>query len=339
MPELELDLVTARRELAGMRIGVVYGSSSHEDALYMDQVPQADWSLTHILEALTAQGLATAHLDPTRREFLADLERVDLVFVNAHGPYGEDGRLQGLLDYLGKPYSFSGVGASAVAMDKLLTKAVFRELGITTPKSSLLVPASADPREVVPGWPLMVKAVDGGSSLGLRKVATPDGLVSAVADLRNDGYDRIFLEEYIEGRPVTISVIVTATARLCLPPLEAVIPHGEFYDAETKLHGNSTESLSYRVPTDLATATISTMEDAALNFGAFVGCRGAYRLDFVVSDGQPYALEANTVPGLQPRSNLPFSADVAGISYSDILLLLCADALRSHRPRPWDNQQ
>lgn len=317
-----LDSNAARRRLAGLTIGVVYGPTSHEDSVYMDHVPRREWSLTRIIETFASEGLEATHLDPTASDFVSRLEEVDLVFVNAHGPYGEDGRLQGLLDYLGKPYTFSGVSASSVGMDKLLTKAVFRELGIATPKSSQLVLRTDDPCEVVPGWPLMVKAVDGGSSLGLRKVTTPDELVAAVADLRADGYGRIFLEEYVDGRSVTLSVITSNSTPICLPPLEAVVATGAFYDADTKLLGNASEDLVYDIPPDLGEPVLRIMEDAAVAFGEFTGCRGAYRGDFVVSDGQPYALEANTVPGLQRRSNLPVAADAARLSYAEMLLLL-----------------
>lgn len=333
-----LNPAAARDRLQGLTVGIVYGPTSREDALYMSEVPPAEWSLTLVRDTLTAEGVPAVHLDPTAHDFVARLMDVDLVFVNAHGPFGEDGRLQGLLDFLGLPYTFSGVSASAIGMDKLVTKAVFRELGIPTPKSSHLLMSDDDPREVVPGWPLMVKAVDGGSSLGLRMVSTPDELVTAVDELRRDGFGRLFLEEFIVGRPVTLSVITNGTTRVCLPPLEALVGDRDFYDADAKLQGNSADESAYRIPDDLPRATLDVMEDAALGFGGFTGARGAYRVDFIVSDGLPYALEANTVPGLQRGSNLPAAAAEAGLSYADMLLLVCHDALVGHRPTPWSDR-
>lgn len=330
-----LDSERARARLQGKRVGVVYGATSHEDALYIDQVPRSDWSATLIVAALESQGVGAVHLDPTDPDFISRLDEVDLVFVNAHGPFGEDGRLQGLLDYLAKPYTFSGVGASSLGMDKLVTKAVFSQLGILTPKASPLLLPDSDVLASVPSYPVMVKAVDGGSSLGLQLAFSAQEVTQAVDALRSQGFARLYLEEYVKGRSVTLSVLSLVDGRVCLPAIEVMSENGDFYDAETKLTGNSSSETQYLVPDDLGEAVFVAMEHAALVFGDFCACRGAYRIDFVVRDGQPYALEVNTVPGLQRMSNLPVAAQAAGIGYESMLMLLCEEALDARVPLPW----
>jgi D-alanine-D-alanine ligase len=333
-----LDSERARARLVDKRVGVVYGATSHEDALYMDQVPRSDWSATLIVAALESQGVAAVHLDPTDPDLIGRLHEVDLVFVNAHGPFGEDGRLQGLLEYLAKPYTFSGVSASSLGMDKLVTKAVFSQLGILTPKASPLLLPDTDVLASVPSFPVMVKAVDGGSSLGIELAFSAQDVTRAVDALRSEGFDRLFLEEYVKGRSVTLSVLSLVDGRVCLPPIEVISDNGDFYDAETKLTGNSSSETSYLVPIDLGESVFLAMERAALAFGDYSACRGAYRVDFVVSDGRPYALEVNTVPGLQRMSNLPVAARAAGIEYESMLLLLCEEALDSRAPLPWSGR-
>lgn len=321
--------------LRGKRVAVVAGPVSQEDALYLRTVPRAQWSLTALLEALTDSGVHCEHLDPTAPDFVTRITGFDAAFLNVHGPYGEDGRIQGLLDFLSVPYTSSGVLASSVGMDKLVSKAVFAHLGIATPRSSqLLSPRTAVVAADFP-LPAMLKAVDGGSSVGLRLIERSDELAPALADMTERGFTRCFLEEFITGRAMTISVIPTGDGLLCMPPLEFVTS-AAYYDESTKLGGAGAPEIEYRVPDDLPAHTVKEMARGAEALHAFLDCRGAIRVDYMVDENDvPYALETNTIPGLQRHSNLPVSCAEAGISYDELVIGLLAEAVKRATPAPW----
>lgn len=174
MPELTgTDVGMDGPDITRLTVGVVYGPMSEEDRLYMAQAPRAEWSLTALVQALEFRGARARHLDPTEASFATRVTEVDVALLNCHGPYGEDGRLQGLLDFLGVPYTSCGVLGSAVGMDKMVSKAVFAALGIATPPAvNLSSPEPTDDAGI--GYPAMLKAVDGGSSVGIAFVHRPD---------------------------------------------------------------------------------------------------------------------------------------------------------------------
>ncbi|MCW2679910.1 MAG: D-alanine--D-alanine ligase [Frankiales bacterium] len=310
--------------LRARRVAVVHGPSSQEDALYLGQVPPEQWSRTALLHALQALQVPAEHLDPTSPDFVDRLRQHDLVLLNAHGPYGEDGRVQGLLDYLGLPYTGSGVLASAVGMDKVVSKALFRDLGLATPLGHLLREGEAPGLPV----PVMLKAVDGGSSVGLELVEDLGHLAPAAAVMRAQGFDRLFLEEYLPGRSVTVSVMELPGGRRALPPLESVVA-GEpdaVYDLDAKLGGHGAAQVDHRCPEDLGEQVLAEMTRGSERVFDVLGARGAIRVDFVVHAGVPFALEVNTCPGLQPASNLPVAAAMAGLDYEDVVLALLVSA-------------
>jgi D-alanine-D-alanine ligase len=321
--------------LRGKRVAVVAGPVSQEDALYLRTVPRAQWSLTALREALTDSGVHCDHLDPTASDFITRIAGFDVAFLNVHGPYGEDGRIQGLLDFLSVPYTSSGVLASSVGMDKLVSKAVFAHLGIATPRSSqLLSPKSSFATADFP-LPAMLKAVDGGSSVGLRLIERSDELAPALSEMAQRGFNRCFLEEFITGRALTISVIPSNEGLACLPPLEFVTD-AAYYDESTKLGGDGAPAIQYRVPDDLPEHTLKEMTRGAEAVHEFLDCRGAIRVDYMVdADNIPYALEINTIPGLQRHSNLPVSCAEAGLSYHELVIRLLAEAVNRATPAPW----
>ena len=314
-------------KLRGKKIAVVYGASSMEDAAYMKAVPRDEWSLSAIMAVLNDCGLTAEHIDPTEPSFVDVVRTFDIAFLNTHGPYGEDGRLQGLLDYLGIPYTCSGVLASSIGMDKLVTKAVFRHLNIRTPPNSGLLDL-ADP--VIPdnvGLPAMLKAVDGGSSIGLERIKTARDLSRAIRRLVDRGFHRCFLEEFVEGRSVTASVLVTEDGPAVLPLLEC-ITEATFYDEETKLGRTEEASIEYRVPLDLSDHITTTVTEGAYALATFLDCKGALRVDYVIDRlGHPYALEINTIPGLQRHSNLPIACKAAGLTYQVLITTLLAQVV------------
>lgn len=321
--------------LKGKRIAVVYGAVSEEDGLYIRNVPRDQWSLTHIMETLWELGLSAEHIDPTSPDFAEKVRLFDVAFLNVHGPFGEDGRIQGLLDYLAVPYTGSGVLAGSIGMDKLASKAVFAYLGIAVPRGiPILGSAGAQVPSDFP-FPAMLKAVDGGSSVGMALVREEAGLSEEIRKLRDRGFERLFLEEYIDGRSMTVSVIGREPGPIALPSLEFVT-ESDYYDESTKLGGAGAPSVEYRVPEDLPAHVNQAMSDGAKRVFEFLACSGAIRVDYMVDTvGTPYALEVNTIPGLQQHSNLPVSCSHAGISYSDLLVELLTEALASAKPMPW----
>lgn len=327
---------TSRRDLTGLAVGIVYGPMSEEDRVYIHGAPRDEWSLTALTDALRSRGALPVHLDPTDDDFLARVTDADVLLMNCHGPYGEDGRLQGTLDYLGVPYTCSGVLPSAVGMDKVVSKAVFTTLGVLTPRSLPLTdhePASPDDL----GFPVMLKAVDGGSSVGITLIHRQEELDRERVALEGRGFRRLFLEEYVPGRSVTISVLGTPDGPCALPALECAID-APFYDESAKLGSGEAPQVDYRWPSDLPEQALTAMADGACTVFEFLQCRGAIRVDFLVDDsGQPWALEVNTVPGLQRKSNLPEAARLAGIGYEDLVAYLVLEAVdrREASTPPW----
>ncbi|GAB2982233.1 D-alanine--D-alanine ligase family protein [Frigoribacterium salinisoli] len=317
--------------LSGKTVGIVYGPSSVEDRTYSDALPREEWSAHQIVAALHGVGVAARVVDPTSEAFVRDLESCDVIFVNSHGHFGEDGRLQGVLEHLELPYTFSGVLTQAVGLDKLVTKAVFEHVDVSTPRSTRARPVDQSIEDSPFGYPVMLKAPDGGSSLGLELVHDRGQLESARASIAAQRFATIFLEEYVPGRSVTVSVLETEGRLQPLPPIE-VETDAAYYDAACKL-GAGGEARS-SVPDDLPDEIIERLRSDAVRVGEFLHARGAFRVDFVVApNGDSFALEINTVPGMQQSSNLPEAARHAGLEYVDLVLTLLSAALEAKPDR------
>ncbi|GHH82950.1 D-alanine--D-alanine ligase [Streptomyces sulfonofaciens] len=314
---------------------MVYGAVSEEDGLYIRHVPREEWSLVAILDALSGLGLHAEHVDPTRGDFTERIQLFDVAFLNVHGPYGEDGRIQGLLDYLSVPYTSSGVLASSIGMDKLASKAVFAYLGIPVPRGVPIIRPGAAQIPADFSYPAMLKAVDGGSSVGMALINDPADLAHEIRALRERGFRRLFLEEFIRGRSVTVSAFESAEGLTVLPPLE-FITESDYYDESTKLGGSGAPRVEYRVPDDLLPHVFKELSDRTASVYEFLGCRGAVRVDYMIDEnGTGYALEVNTIPGLQEHSNLPVSCGFEGITYQELIATLLLDAIESAEPAPW----
>ncbi|MFE7271132.1 hypothetical protein [Streptomyces sp. NPDC057623] len=321
--------------LRDKKIAVVYGAVSEEDGLYICNVPREKWSLVAILDALAGLGLHAEHVDPTQDDFIERIRQFDVAFLNVHGPYGEDGRIQGLLDYLSIPYTSSGVLASSIGMDKIASKAIFSYLGLSVPRGipllrsrSVEIPASFP-------FPAMLKAVDGGSSVGMALISDPADLTREIDVLHRRGFKRLFLEEYIQGRAVTVSVTESAEGPVVFAPLE-FITESEYYDESTKLGGPGAPSAEYVVPDDLAPHVFKDLSESTSAIYEFLACRGAIRVDYMIDEsGTIYPLEINTIPGLQQQSNLPVSCGLEGIAYPHLIESLLVSAVESFEPAPW----
>ena len=262
------------------------------------------------------------------------LGAVDVAFPLLHGPYGEDGTVQGLLELAGLPYVGSGVLGSAVGMDKVMMKRAFTACGLPTPRSVALredgvTKADLDRCEDALGYPCFVKPANLGSSVGVSKAADRAGLEEAVeAALRFDEW--ILVEEAIAGREIEVAVLGDRPPEASLPG--EIVPGAEFYTYEDKYLDDSAE---LRAPTDLD--PVRTAEVRRLAVAAFQACRceAMARVDFFLEvPGRGFLVnEVNTIPGFTPISMYPRLWEVTGVPYPELLDRLVALALERHERR------
>ena len=221
----------AASELNDVSVALVYGRISAEDQLYISKSPPEQLSVTALARTLTGLGVRYEVLDPCRPSFLRNLARFDVVLPNLHGPFGEDGRLQGLLDYLRILDCGGGVAASAVAADKIVCKRVMESLAVHTPAwRSWPGPAAG-----WPGGPVMVKPRSGGSSVGVSLVRHADDLAGAIMRAESDDPPSGLIEDHVPGLPVAVGVVEIPGGLAIFPPLATQVHAGEFYDADAKL--------------------------------------------------------------------------------------------------------
>jgi D-alanine-D-alanine ligase len=324
--QIEAETETLRRwarSLAHLKVAVIYGGLSAEDRLYIAKSPTEQLSITAIADSLLRLGVHFKILDPCDPDFIHSLSTYDVALSNLHGPYGEDGRLQGLMDYLKIAYCGSGVSASAVAADKIRCKWAMNSLGIPTPAH--LVWRSGD--EVVwPGHAVMVKPSLGGSSVGMSLVHDDRDLPIALADAWETDPSAILIEEYIPGTPVTIGLIELSSGVLAFPPF-ALNHSGEWVDADDKLdvHGSTGPTVT-RAELPISVTEVLIDHSHALWNG--LGCQGMARVDFMVTDDREvFALEVNTTPGMSVQSNFMISAASCGLNYDDVVRAILHEAL------------
>jgi len=265
-----------------------------------------------VLAALRARGVDAHAFDPAERDLGALIAgRFERAFIALHGRFGEDGTLQGCLEWLGIPYTGSGVLASALAMDKLRTKQLWRALGLPTPPSEILR-ADTDLRAVAArlGLPLMVKPATEGSSIGMTKVKAHGALDEAYALAAN--YDRVVMaERFVDGIELTGAIL----GEEALPLIRLETPR-EFYDYTAKYVADDTR---YLVPCGLPPAEERAVQALCLEAFRAIGCRGWGRVDLMLDRAaKPYLLEVNTAPGMTDHSLVPMAARAAGLSYEDL---------------------
>ncbi|WP_374675675.1 D-alanine--D-alanine ligase [Ideonella sp.] len=314
------------------KVAVLMGGDSAER-------PVSLMSGAGVLAALQSQGVDAHAFDPAERplQALKD-EGFDRCFIALHGRHGEDGTVQGALELLGIPYTGSGVMASAIAMDKVMTKRIWAFAGLPTPAWQLLA-AGQHGREVVRtvpdglGLPLIVKPAREGSSFGVTKVAGYSGMMEAVTHAAQFDSD-VLCEEFIEGEEVTCPVLGEGSAAVALPVIRIVAPGGN-YDYEHKYVSDDTQ---YLVPSGLPEAEEREIQRIVVEAYRLLGCRGWGRADLMIraSDRKPFLLEMNTSPGMTSHSLVPKSAASTGMDYERLCLHLLAgatlDSARPHAP-------
>ncbi|MFM2398094.1 MAG: hypothetical protein RL341_251 [Pseudomonadota bacterium] len=303
------------------KVGVLMGGASSERGVSL-------MSGAGVLAALKGAGI-NAHGFDTGVRSLAQLaaEKFDCVFIALHGRYGEDGSLQGALELMGIPYTGSGVMASAIAMDKLMTKRIWVSHGLPTP-DFMQLNDDATLRDVPDrlGLPLMLKAPHEGSTLGIVKIQGYSDMKSGFAEVRKFE-DVVLAEQFISGRELTVAILGRGKNARCLPIVEIKAPGGN-YDFHHKYVSDDTR---YLCPAPLPAALAQRMHALSLQAYNAIDCEGWARVDFMLRDQDqaPFLLEINTSPGMTGHSLVPIAAKAAGIGYAE----LCVEILSSARSK------
>ncbi len=276
-----------------------------------------------VLQALVSQGIDAHAFDPAERD-LGELKHAGFArcFIALHGRFGEDGTVQGALELLGIPYTGSGVMASSIAIDKVMTKRIWRSEGLPTPAWQQVDSATATRLALAElGSPMIVKPAREGSTIGLTKVTAPEQCDAAYA-LAAQHDTEVLCEQFVSGDEVTIAVLGPGAAACALPLIRIVALEGN-YDYQNKYFTNTTQ---YLVPANLPEGEETSIQALVLKAYQVLGCRGWARADVMIDarTRQPYLLEINTSPGMTGHSLVPMAAKAAGISYP----ALCMEVLQ-----------
>ena len=281
-----------------------------------------------VLAALMSRGVDAHAFDPSLQDMGAlKSAGFDCCFITLHGRFGEDGTVQGALELLGIPYTGSGVMASSIAIDKVMTKRVLLAEGLPTPQHVLLRRGTYTVHDVNAaldklGLPLIVKPAREGSSIGLTKVTEASQIQAAVEQAAQLDAD-ILCEQFIDGDEVTCPVLGTGSHAYTLPVIRIAAEDGN-YDYQNKYFTDTTQ---YLVPCGLPEGEEAAIQQLVLQAYRTLNCRGWARADVMIDKltRRPYLLEVNTSPGMTSHSLVPMSARAAGISYED----LCIDILKT----------
>ena len=330
-----------------MRIAVLFGGTSEERDVSIASAAQIIPALRNLGHQVFAVDTATGRLSfseehqllsapvaaapPSQTEIARvrkgsmaispiafDIREADVVFLALHGGAGEDGRIQAVLDLAGLAYTGSNHIASAAAMDKDLSKRLFRSVGVPTP-DWLMAPVTAEAVAAALGWPVVVKPDKQGSTVGLRVVREPDELQAAI-ELARRFDDEIMVERFIPGREFTVGILGEAL------PVGEIMPPGEVFDYESKYQAGGAREV---FPAELRAAEAALVQDYAkrvhqvLKLGAY--SRTDFRRD---GAGAFWCLEANSLPGMTATSLLPQAAKAAGIGFPELLDRICRGAIK-----------
>jgi D-alanine-D-alanine ligase len=283
--------------------------------------------------ALGRQSLRYARLDPCDGEFADRIRVVDVAFLAIAGQWAEDGKLQGMLDSLGVPYTGSGVLASALAMHKPTAKEVVSAAGVNVlphiPVRDGHPERTAEVCSRSLGMPVILKPCSEGGSIGMQVLRDTATLAGALAG--GAGRGEWFVEPFTAGRAVTCGVLWRDGQLTTLPPLETLPTTAEFYDYAAK---RNPAGHIYRCPAEVPEAALARIAQGALDAHRALRCSGYSRSDFLVTPGgEVFWLEANTLPGLSGHGNLATMASAAGISYDELIQAILANAHRDgYRP-------
>jgi len=293
----------------GKKVGVLLGGMSSEREVSLR-------SGKAIAEGLRKKGYEVAEIDvdSSLPEKLKQ-EGVQVAFIALHGKYGEDGAIQGLLEILKIPYTGSGILASSVAMDKILTKRILQERGFLTPAFAFFDAQEGRAEDFAAAfaltYPVIVKPSREGSTIGIVRVQSAAELLPALKEAAR--YDaRVLVEEFIAGKEVTAGVIQGEAL-----PLIEVAPKSGFYDFQSKYTKGATE---YILPARISEALTREIQESTVEIYRELGCEGCARADFIIDDQERFFfLEINTIPGMTETSLIPKAAAQAGLSFENLV--------------------
>lgn len=294
------------------KTAVVYGGSSNEREVSLH-------SGEAVALALKSKGYDVALLDFADSDFISKITefKPESAFLALHGAGGEDGIVQGILEYLHIPYIGSGIMSSALSMNKDASKRFYAEAGLSVPESALVTSAdSADFENIFEsfGGSVVVKAVDEGSARNVYICENKPDFLQAAGKLAEKNAP-FLIEKFVPGREVTVGILDDGEKITALPIIE-IIPKNKFYDYESKYDQGGAVHVC---PAQLSDETARKCKDYAVAAHKALGCDGVSRSDFIIdSDGEPWILETNTLPGLTSTSLLPDAARAAGMSFADL---------------------
>lgn len=305
--------------LKGLALGVLYGGPSAEREVSLD-------SGENVAKALSAAGhdVQRVVLDGSFSSKDAQALGIDIAFLALHGEFGEDGRIQEILETAAIPYTGSGVDSSSMAYDKVLAKRAFERANVRTPAWMCFDITETDRQGAATGLylapPVVVKPATGGSSLGVSIVRAEQQVQPALTKA-SEYSDCVLVERYIPGRELTVGIL----GETPLPPAELQLA-GEFYDYNAKYNDDRTRIVC---PAKLEPAAAESVRALALAAHRALGCRDVSRTDMILDAvGTPWVLEVNTLPGMTSHSLLPRAAAAAGFSFVELCEALLCMALR-----------
>ncbi len=304
------------------KVAVLFGGASAEREVSL-------MSGTGVLQALLSRGVDAHAFDPAQRD-LGELKREGFArcFIALHGRFGEDGTVQGALELLGVPYTGSGVMASSLAMDKVMTKRVWLSEGLPTPAWRDVASAGQTQQAFAAlGGPMIVKPAREGSTIGLTKVTDASQCAAAYA-LAAQHDPSVLCEQFISGDEVTCPVLGSGASAKAMPVIRVVAPGGN-YDYQAKYFGNETK---YIVPCGLPAGEEVAIQELVVRAFRTLHCKGWARADVMIDalTRKPYLLEINTSPGMTSHSLVPMSANAAGMSYEDLCVHILGTAALEH---------
>jgi D-alanine-D-alanine ligase len=298
------------------KVAVLMGGRSSEREVSL-------MSGTGVLAALQSRGVDAHKFDPAEQGLdQLKAQGFDRCFIALHGRYGEDGTVQGALELLDIPYTGSGVMASSIAMDKIMTKRIWRFEGLPTPDWRMVDSAEATRAALQAlGAPMIVKPARDGSSIGLTKVMDADECARAY-ELAAQYDAEVLCEQFIAGDETTCPVLGTGAKAAALPVIRIVAPEGN-YDYQNKYFTDTTQ---YHCPSGLPAAEEAEIQRIVEKAFRTLGCRGWARADIMIraSDRKPFLLEINTSPGMTGHSLVPMAARASGVSYENLCLGILA---------------
>jgi D-alanine-D-alanine ligase len=304
------------------KVAVLFGGASAEREVSL-------MSGAGVLKALQSRGIDAHAFDPAQRD-LGDLKREGFArcFIALHGRFGEDGTVQGALELLGIPYTGSGVMASSLAMDKVMTKRVWLSEGLSTPAWRDVRSAAETEKAFADlGSPMIVKPAREGSTIGLTKVTAAAQCAAAYA-LAAQLDPSVLCEQFISGDEVTCPVLGSGMDAKALPVIRIVAPEGN-YDYHNKYFGEETK---YIVPCGLPAGEEEQIQALVVKAFQTLSCKGWARADVMIDSltRKPYLLEINTSPGMTSHSLVPMSARAAGMEYEDFCVRVLSTASLEH---------